>query len=408
MRTDIVVQNVASFRIDPAVLTRPHQRLFLIASSSQYEKLAKRNRVDTFDGVRVLDEFSADTLRRAVEEVIADLPSDDRSSVRLVCHDEYSLGMVAEVRERLGIPGDRPNQLAPFVDKVTMKKALGAAGIALPAHAEWDPNGYAEDPGGYYARLTGLLGTDLFVKPVDESGSVGAQRLSDEAGFHSWARQVSNRRYEIDEFVVGELFHLDTVVRGGEIVHAEANAYLHPCHTYADGEVCGTYTLPDEHPARADLLDFNHDVLNALPDKPRDSVFHHEVYRRGDGSLVFLEIAARAPAALAPATSTIRWGLDIEEAHFRAQRGEAVHRNGPGPYAGFVYFPKVDGRIRELVRPDLTCDHTWTWNVEAGQTTQAPSDIRDFAASVLLWSDSFEVLRHNLDLLDRHQPLVTD
>lgn len=409
MRTDIVVQNVASFRIDPAVLVRPHRRTWLITSPVQHQKLLKCRRADAFSRIAVLEEFTLEALVACVESLRAGLPEADRDDVALLCHDEYSLGLVAQARQRLGLEGDRPHQLAPFVNKIAMKQALSANGIPMPAHREWDSAAYDADADGYVAELEDVLGWPMFVKPLDESGSVGARELRDAHEFHQWAAQAGPRRFEVDEFLRGSLYHVDTAVHDGEIVHAEANAYLHPCYEYVTGRVCASYTLPSDHPARTPLLEFNRRVLQALQDKPRNGVYHHEIYQRADGDLVFLEIAARAPAALVPSTSRIRWGLDIEEAHFRLQRGENLPGSeGEGPHAAWVYFPKVEGRVSRLTQAQLRSDHHWQWNVEVGQTTSAPQDIRDFAASVLLWNDDFDVLRQDLRVLDSHTAVVTD
>ncbi|MFD8550303.1 hypothetical protein ACFV08_01575, partial [Streptomyces fradiae] len=130
MRTDIVVQDVASFRIDPALLSRPHRRTWLVTSPAQHQKLLKRGRADVFSKTAVLEEFTADSLATCVEEMRNDLPGADRDEVALLCHDEYSLGVVAEVRARLGLAGDEPARLAPFTNKIAMKEALRWGGGA--------------------------------------------------------------------------------------------------------------------------------------------------------------------------------------------------------------------------------------------------------------------------------------
>lgn len=408
MRTDIVVQNVASFRIDPAVLARPHRRLILITSPVQHQKLSKRERADVFAQIIVQTDFSADALARCVTSIRSSLPASDRDSIRLLCHDEYSLAAVAEARQMCGIEGDRPHQLAAFVDKVAMKRALSASDIPMPEHREWSAHHYRSDPDGYVADLASALGWPMFVKPVAESGSVGARKIADADSFHAWALQAGDGRYELDEFLEGELFHVDSAVHEGRIVHVEANAYLHPCFDYVTGRVCASYTIPHDAPVRSRLVDFNARVLEALEDKPLNGAFHHEIYRRPDGQLVFLEIAARAPAAMVPATSRIAWGLDIEEAHFRLQRGERLPSSeGQGPHAAWVYFPKAEGRITALEQAELRSDHHWQWNVEVGQTTEAPQDIRDFAAAVLLWNDDYAALQRDLHTLDAHKAIFT-
>lgn len=401
MRTDIVVQNVASFRIDPAVLARPDRDLVLIASPLNAARLQARGRCDVFQSVLVLDEFTLDTVTEAVET--ARSGADDRHDVALLCHDEYSLRLVADVREKLDIAGDRPEQLECFVDKVAMKQALAGAGVRLPRHLRWDPGAYQEAPVRHVADVIAAVGLPAFVKPTNESGSVGALRVDTAEELHAWAARTTSSDWEVDEFIAGTLYHLDTVWQDGVALHVGVNLDVHPCYDYVAGRINGSFTVTPDYPVCSELLEFNARVLEALVDKPSRCVFHHEVFRTSDGDLVFLEIAARAPAALIPHTSQIRYGMNVEEAHFRLQRGEVLTSPAAtGPHAAYVYFPKPSGRIVERHRAALASDHRWTWNVQTGDDVSAATDIRDFAASVLLWHSDPAVLQHDLAVLDRH------
>ncbi|SCE77517.1 ATP-grasp domain-containing protein [Micromonospora mirobrigensis] len=412
MRTDIVVQDVASFRIDPALLARPDRRLALITSPANLDRLRRRNRQDVFAHIVVPERFDTAGLTEAVTTIRAGLDPAERDDIRLLCHDEYSLGTVAQVRADLGIPGDLPHNVRPFVDKLAMKAALRDAGVRLPRHVAWDAEACRTDPEAYLDGIVDRVGLPAFVKPTNESGSVGTRRIDTRADLAEWAAQRlgddTPGGWEIDEFVTGTLYHLDTLVEDGRILHVGVNENLYPCYDYIAGKLSCSFTLPEEDPAYEPLLAFNRRVLDALPDKPARGVFHHEVFRLPDGELVFLEIAARAPAALIPFTSQIRYGVNVEEALFRLQRGEQVAvPTRRGPYAAYVYFPKPGGRVVDRTALDLSSDHRWTWNAEVGEVTAAATDIRDFAASVLLWNDDIEELRKDLYRLDKHQPLRT-
>ncbi|SDG11290.1 D-ala D-ala ligase C-terminus [Lentzea fradiae] len=395
-KLDIVVQNVASFRVDPASLARPDRSLVLVCSPVKEKMLRDRGRADVFDEVVVTSDFTPDALASVVQAVVERRPGE----VRLLCHDEYVLGAAAAVREKLGIPGDRPADVRAFTDKLAMKAAL--PGIRMPRHVRWDQESFSRDPDGYVAGVLGTVGLPAFVKPVNESGAVGVARVDSAEELRAWAENSGPWEFEVDEFVRGTLYHVDSAVRAGEIVHVHVNQDLYPCHEYADGKVNGSFTLPDDDPVVPVLKAFNEEVLATLRDKPRDGVFHHEIFLDPSGEPVFLEIAARAPAALIPMTGRIRWGVDIEQALFTLQRGEpfvppAGYR---GPFAAYVYFPKKAGTVAGLRRPAIVSDHRWTCNVRPGDLLGDATDIRDFAASVLLWNDDYAALRRDLDLLD--------
>lgn len=404
-RVDIVVQNVASFRIDPAVLARHNRRLVLVCSPANHCKLQSRNRADVFDDVIVVEDFSADVLCEVVQGVL-NKGGHASEQARLLCHDEYSLYTVAVVRDKLGIPGDRPPQLRSFTDKLAMKAALVGSGIRMPRHVSWEDAAFRDDPDGYVDAVVEQVGLPAFVKPVSESGSVGVAKIDTAAQLRSWAQTADDRiDYEIDEYVQGTLYHVDSAVYEGQIVHFRVNRNVHPCHEYAAGRINSSVTVPDDDPVCASLLRFNEDVLTALTDKPRSGVFHHEIFLNPAGEAVFLEIAARAPAALIPATGQIRWGIDIEEALFKLQRDEQVPLvTSRGPFAAYVYFPKFAGRVVSLRQPEIHSPHQWNWNIAVGDTLGDATDIRDFAASVLLWNDDYTALCSDLENLDTTIP----
>ncbi len=406
MRTDVVVQNVASFRIDPAVLTRPDRDTVLVVSPLQHEKLRDRGRVDAFTAVVRCKDFSPEGLAAVVETVRAG--ATDPADVHLLCHDEYSLAVVAEVRERLDLPGARPPALAAFADKLTMKQMLTGTGVRMPAHTAWDHTAYETDPEGYLDLVEAAVGLPALVKPIDESGAVGVAKLPDRAALRQWAATAPEGRWEVDEFVTGTLYHVDSLVVGGTTLFAAVNQDLHPCADYAEGRLNASWTIPETDPVHDRLLEFNELVLASLP-KPMNGVFHHEVFRTPADELVFLEIAARPPAALIPATSQIRFGVNVEEAHFRLQRGEQVQiGHQRGPFAGYAFVPKRAGRLVARRRPELLSDHRWVWNVQVGEPMEAPENIRDFAASVLLWNNDVDALTRDLRTLDTWTALVTD
>jgi hypothetical protein len=401
---DIVIQDVATFRIDPHALRRPPRRLALVVSPGNHGRLLARGHETAFDAVVVQEDFGADALVTAVRSLLTRLRADHRADVRLLCHDEYSLGAVAEARERLELAGATVEETAPFIDKLVMKERLTGSGVSLPRYRRWDHAAWLAHPRRYVTLLARDLGWPMFVKPLNESGSVGTRRLNDSAAVEAWAREHgSSGDFEVDEFLDGTLYHVDSLVSDGEILLAQPNGYLFPCYDYLDGKVCSTFTLPDTDPVHDRLLQFNERVLRALSVKPSNTVTHLEVFERVTGDLVFLEIAARAPAALVPYVYEKYRGFNIELAHFQLQMGERPDVGQPrGPYAGFVYFPRHRGIVQALHPPVLRSEHQLTWLVGAGERLEDPADIREAAATLLLWNRDYSALRADLDELSHH------
>lgn len=136
-----IVQNVASIRIDPASLARPDWSLVLICSPVKEAVLRQRGRADVFDEIVVTSDVTPDALARVVGAIVEKRAGE----IRLLCHDEYVLGAVAAVREKLGIAGDRPVDVRALTDELAMKAAL--PGIRMSRHVAWDSDAYGANPG---------------------------------------------------------------------------------------------------------------------------------------------------------------------------------------------------------------------------------------------------------------------
>jgi hypothetical protein len=406
-----VLQDVASFRIDWRSLYDPERhRLVLVASTPRFAAADASGQARYFERVVRTDDFTVDGLSALVGGLLIELGVTDLDAVGIVTHDEYSLAVAAQLRERLGIAGATYDDVRSFVDKIEMKRGLAGKGIRLPRHLAFAPDAYAADPDAYVARVVAQLALPIFAKPTNESGTVGGTRLDNWCDLDAWCRARladpdDPHAYELDEFVSGTLYHCDSFIRSGRILHTEVSRYAHPCYDYLEGKICSSTTLPCEGTEFRRLAAFAREVLEALPAVPADTVTHLEVFEKGDGELVFLEIAARAPAAMVPYTYAKRLGVNIEEAHFRLQMGllDELELNR-GPHAAWAYFPHRAGVVADLHEPRLRSEFEFTAKVGVGDLLADPDDIRDFACSVMLWNDDYDVLCEDLAYLDRFEP----
>jgi hypothetical protein len=407
MQTFIVIQNVAGFRVDWRNLHDPQRyRLTLIVSSAKHERLVAERQDRYFEHIVVLDDFTVEQLTTASHTILEALDVRDLADVRILTHDEYSLGVTALLRERLGIDGARYEAVRTFIDKLEMKRVMEGAGIPVPRHLRFCPTDYLEDRVGYVERAGRRFSYPIFAKPVDESGSVGTARLDTAEELDSWCRRhLEGGIYELDEFISGKLYHCDSIVRGGRVLYTHVCEYAHPCFDYLDGAICASVTLPRESETFDRLARFADRVLAAIPVMPADTVTHLEVFEDTTGELIFLEIAARAPAAMLPYVYDIHLGLNIEEVHFRLQMGRLDEVTpSRGPYAAWAYFPRRRGTVTELHAPVLHSHSEVRFAVRPQDVLGDPTDIRDFACQVLLWNTNYAELRRDLAELDRFCP----
>jgi len=229
--------------------------------------------------VLTVDPTDTGALTAAVCEVSAGRPVD-----RLLAVSERHLMPAARVRDALGLPGPSLRQMLPFVDKVAMKDLLGARGIPVP---DYMPVARPADA----APLLRRHGRILF-KPRSAQGAVGVRVVSgpaeldalDAAGFSHPGP------YEAEQFIAGDMFHVDAVAERGRVLLALASGYLEPTDAYLTGTPRRSVNL-DPGTLRDALLEFNARMIAAFP--WFSGATHAEMFRDRDGRLVLCEIGGR-------------------------------------------------------------------------------------------------------------------
>ncbi|EFC78895.1 acetyl-CoA carboxylase biotin carboxylase subunit family protein, partial [Parafrankia sp. EUN1f] len=219
------------------------------------------------------------------------------SADRLIARSEYDLLPAAHLRERFGIPGDRPADIAPLRDKWLMRTRAAAAGIAQPAF--WSVADFRRNPP--------TTGTYL-IKPRLEASSTGietgdARQILDRLAAHPAASDTSD--VFVEQFVPGQIWHLDGYLRHGVVRTVTSSVYVGDCLNFAHGSPLGSAQTPDEPEALA-LLRRTLPVLGQ-----RDGAFHFELIRTGDGRFLFLETASRVGGAGVAETFELRTGVNL-------------------------------------------------------------------------------------------------
>jgi biotin carboxylase len=122
---------------------------------------------------------------------------------------------VAWVAEKLGLPGISYATAMKATDKCLMREAFRAAGAPSPRFACWTGQG---DPG---ALLSADLGFPLVVKPVDNMGARGVQRVDDAQALGEACRAAlplsRSARVIVEEFMEGRELSLDAIVYRGRV-----------------------------------------------------------------------------------------------------------------------------------------------------------------------------------------------
>ncbi|NDZ81343.1 ATP-grasp domain-containing protein [Streptomyces sp. SID10853] len=238
---------------------------------------------------------------------------------------EAAVMPAARLREHLGLPGMRPREAELIRDKIRMKEAVRAAGVDVPRFQPAGPDMSAEQA----ERAVALMPDGIVLKPTSQCVSVGVRVFRDPSEFVSHVRDEGiGADHEIEEFLTGDLCHVDGLVRGGRLLFFSAATYLAPLHDVLNkgGLPLGSVSIEDRAQLGA-IEKVTTTVLDAV--KLEDGVFHLELFIRPDGRLTFLEIAGRPAGGGIPDAIRHAYGIDLVQEAVRICLGEAPCYDGP-------------------------------------------------------------------------------
>jgi biotin carboxylase len=211
---------------------------------------------------------------------------------RIVALDEFDLEMAALLREHMRVPGPGVTRTRAVRDKLAMRELAGAAGVAVPEFTGVFHHGDVD------AFLRGTRGPWL-LKPRAQASAIGIRRIEEPHEIWPVLEQLGDMQshHVLERFVTGDVYHLDGVVCGGEVLLAEVHRYAQPPFEvmHGGGLFCSA-TVPRGGAVESALHAELPRVLRAL--ELEDGAFHVEfIHAAEDGRFHFLEAAARVGGA---------------------------------------------------------------------------------------------------------------
>ncbi len=276
--------------------------------------LAEKTNAHLFQGLG--DNVTVETAR------YYDIPSVNASVARLEEHHGLSaiaflteelVELAAELREKLNLPGMQLFEAKRFRNKMLMKELLGAAGVRVPENVECVDR----------MRVEALLVKHhrLVIKPVDGLGSKEVEFVNSASELDAWyAKGKKTKAFEAEEFIDGTLYHLNAVVRNGEALLTASAPYF-PGFGNIDfssgAPFVSAMLISGELKDRFEA--FSSRVIQVLG--LRDGVTHLECFLKGDGEIVFCEVAARPGGGGIVLMIEAQYGINVPRASLLVQAG---------------------------------------------------------------------------------------
>jgi len=246
------------------------------------------------------DHYSRDDIIKGVSYLARTQTID-----RIVPLDEYDQETAALLREHLRIPGMGDTTARYFRDKLAMRVKARSENILVPEFVHVLN----------YDRLREFMSRvspPWVLKPRSEAASMGIKKLTASDELWPLLEALGDRQsfYVLEQFLPGDIFHVDSIVFERSVVFSVPHKYGHPPMDVSLGGIFTTRKIPRDSGDAVALDTINRKVANALG--LVRGVTHTEFIKSNqDGQFYFLETAARVGGANIAETIEAATGLNL-------------------------------------------------------------------------------------------------
>ena len=293
---------------------------------------------------------------------------------RIVPLDDFDLEKASALREHLRIPGMGESTTRYFRDKLAMRVKAQDEGLPVPAFVHVLNDDRMRD---FCRRVP----PPWFLKPRHQAGAIGIRKINGDDELWAVTEALGDERsfFLLEEYVAGDVCHVDSIVYEREVLAAIPSKYGTPPFDVSHGGGVFTTRVMDSHTAESRaVLDLNARLLTALG--LVRGVSHSEYIRGRDGRLVFLETSARVGGAHIADVIEAATGMNMW-----AEWAKLEIAGGKQPYAVPTLASDFAGLLVCLARqewPDLSGynDREVVWRLQkpyhAGVIVKSPQQER--------------------------------
>lgn len=252
-----------------------------------------------------------------------------------------------------------------FRDKLLMKTAVAEAGLAVPRFE----NLFSSTSGYEFIASNSF---PIVVKPTRGCACKNVQILHSIEDWQLWLESEGSSlndgtnlgQFEIEEYVSGDIYHIDGLLHQGKLLCMWPSLYITPCANVSFTNFDGSYLISPDHPLFERLRTFTHNCLIALQESSSEqlsSAFHVELFHdREHDRIVFCEAASRVSGSGCRVSDNWEkaFGVNLTNENIRCQVTskpllEPFQMSWPGKLYGSIYIPVKLGFVASL---PLSCD----------------------------------------------------
>jgi len=259
---------------------------------------------------------------------------------RVVALFEDEVFTASLVRDDLGISGPSPEVAILFRNKTVMHARAAELGIPTPPAClplTWK----------VLSDFVASVGFPVVLKPGGGSGATNTHRIDDKDTLLRLWRGIENQRelYRVEKYIEGNQYHLDCVVRDGEIVFQTLSRYTANLLNYSN-EPGGTVTRQsDRTPHENQIFEINQRLIRGFGLSL--GITHGEYYLTPSGDVYLGEIGARPPGGSILPTIEVATGVDMVRTWALAELAPTfvAPRSRPGEASTRFLASRAHGRL---------------------------------------------------------------
>jgi len=252
--------------------------------------------------VSVLD---ADVVLQAAQSIHFQRPIDF-----VIAFSEYDLDAAALIRTEFNIKGAKVSDNVLCRNKARMKDALKGSEVRYPQYQTVVSREQVE-------AFCLEHGYPVILKPQVGAASDGVVKVECLADIPDLPDFTG---YEVEEYVEGDIYHVDAVLAGDNIPYFKVSKYLNTCLDFRNGLPLGSVTV-DDPDFITDVRAFTKTISERL--NLKNQAVHLEfIHSRAE--LVFLEIGGRVGGGEIPFVTLRSEGIDLYELWTRATLEVAI------------------------------------------------------------------------------------
>jgi biotin carboxylase len=271
-----------------------------------------------------------------------------RNFDRVVALDGYDLETAAQIREHTRIPGMGTTTAGCYRDKLAMRVIARAFGYPVPEFCRVLNYDELRD---YMSRVR----PPWLLRPRGDASALGIRRIDEADQLWRVLEDLGDLQshHILDQFVAGDLFHVDSLVSEREVKFSAVHQYGRPTmHSMQGGGIFSTQTVDRASADSRELTKLNAGVAPMMG-MVRGLTHAEFVHSHADGRYYFLDVAANIDNGMIPEVVKAATGINLMREWARLEvadlRGDTYALpkalgGGASGYAGLVQCLSMTGQ----------------------------------------------------------------